>query len=298
MEVLTITNASVKSKNKTLFKNLNLHIKEGQNWAVVGPSGSGKTALLKTIRGDFFVSDGQILHHYYNLYKTNHNVSDPLFSHRNLISYVDVKHDFTNLSHTRDFFYQQRFNAGYANESQTVDGYLRDISSKETHAGPWNFERVICDFDLEPLQDKHLIKLSNGETKRLRIAAALLKNPVLLILNEPCQGFDNSQQKYFKALIDSIAGQNEMAMIYVTHHREELPECIEKELRLWENKSFCKSSKQPYQKVKNKCQFVHCMQIFGGLFLIIVKVCFRFLLESCNYKFLKWMNEETVLLYS
>jgi molybdate transport system ATP-binding protein len=51
-------------------------------------------------------------------------------------------------------------------------------------------------------------------------------------LDEPCQGFDNAQQKYFKALIDTIAEQSDMAMIYVTHHREELPECIEKELML------------------------------------------------------------------
>jgi molybdate transport system ATP-binding protein len=60
------------------------------------------------------------------------------------------------------------------------------------------------------------------------LARALVKNPYLLILDEPCQGFDDAQQKYFKALIDKIAGHSEMAMIYVTHHREELPECFKK----------------------------------------------------------------------
>ena len=224
MDVLTINNASVKSKNKTLFKNLNLHIKKGQNWAVVGPSGSGKTAFLKTIRGDFFVSGGQILHHYYDLYKTTHDVSDPLFSHRNLVSYVDVKHDFTNLSHTRDFFYQQRFNAGYANESQTVDGYLRDISSKETHAGPWNLERVISDFDLEPLRNKHLIKLSNGETKRLRIAAALLKNPSVLLLDNPLTGLDVQMRARFGELFRKISEEGTTLIMATSPHQ--IPDII------------------------------------------------------------------------
>jgi molybdate transport system ATP-binding protein len=219
MDVLTINNARVRSKNKTLFKNLNLHIKKGQNWAVVGPSGSGKTAFLKTIRGDFFVSGGQILHHYYDLYKTTHVVSDPLFSHRNLISYVDVKHDFTNLSHSRDFFYQQRFNAGYANESQTVDGYLRDISSKETHAGPWNLERVISDFDLEPLRNKHLIKLSNGETKRLRIAAALLKNPFVLLLDNPLTGLDVQMRARFGELFRKISEEGTTLIMATSPHQ-------------------------------------------------------------------------------
>lgn len=243
MEVLAINNACIKSKNRTIFKNLNLQIKEGQNWAVVGSSGSGKTALLKTIRGDFFVSGGEVLHHYYNWYKTNHNISDPLFSHRNLVSYVDVKHDFTNLSHTRDFFYQQRYNASYANESQTVEGYLQDISSIATLNRPWNVERVIRDFNLEPLQGKHLIKLSNGETKRLRIAAALLKNPAVLLLDNPFTGLDVEMRAHFNELFKKIAEEG-MTLIMATSPHQ-IPEMITHVLVLEKNreaKPFSRSS--------------------------------------------------------
>ncbi|WP_291862441.1 ATP-binding cassette domain-containing protein [Marinilabilia sp.] len=243
MEILTINKTCIKSKNRTLFKNLFLHIKEGQNWAVVGSSGSGKTALLKAIRGDFFVSGGEVLHHYYDWYKTNHNISDPLFSHRNLVSYVDVKHDFTNLSHTRDFFYQQRYNASYANESQTVDGYLRDISSKKTLDGPWYVERVIREFNLEPLQDKHLIKLSNGETKRLRIAAALLKNPAVLLLDNPFTGLDVKMRAHFNELFKKISEEG-MTLIMATSPHQ-IPEMITHVLVLEkdrEAKPFSRSS--------------------------------------------------------
>ena len=61
---------------------------------------------------------------------------------------------------------------------------------------------------------KHLIKLSNGETKRLRIAAALLKNPKLLLLDNPLAGLDVDKRTKFENIFTGI-GASGITIIYV-----------------------------------------------------------------------------------
>ena len=224
MPLISLHQACIKNRNKTLFRDLSFCIEKGQNWAIVGPAGSGKTALLKAIAGEYFVAKGSLVHHYYHEYRAKHPIPDPLFSHRHLISFVDVKHHFTNLCHTRDFFYQQRFNASYADASQTVEEHLREIAASTRLEGPWTLERIVRVFNLEALRDKHLIKLSNGETRRLRIAAALLKNPVVLLLDNPLTGLDIHTRKYFDTLFDDIT-QSGITIIMVTDPRY-LPKAI------------------------------------------------------------------------
>ncbi|MGQ1888809.1 ATP-binding cassette domain-containing protein [Thermophagus sp. OGC60D27] len=223
-EILTIHNACIKFRSRILFENLNFSIRRGEHWAIVGPGGAGKTALLKTIAGDFFVAGGEVVHHYYQDYRLKHQITDPLFSHRQLVELVDVKHDFTNLSHTHDFFYQQRFNASYADEAQTVEEYLRERAEKNVVKGPWTMERVIAEFNLSPLLEKHLIKLSNGETKRLRLAASLLDNPRLLLLDNPLIGLDPETRRKFDEVFKKIA-QSGISLLMVTALRH-IPEVV------------------------------------------------------------------------
>jgi molybdate transport system ATP-binding protein len=246
MSLISINNACIKNRNKTLFENLTLQINKGECLGIVGPAGSGKTALLKTLAGEYFVARGSLIHHYYHDYRTNHKISDPLFSHRHLISYVDVKHNFTNLSNTHDFFYQQRFNASCADEAQTVKEHLSDIAKDSLVEGPWNMDRVIGEFDLQRLLDKHLIKLSNGETRRLRIAAALLKNPVVLLLDNPLTGLDVNTRAYFEALFKKIV-EHGIALIMVTSPHQ-LPEVVTQVVVIDHNscmKSFPRSAFHP-----------------------------------------------------
>ncbi len=226
MSLISITNAHIKNRNKTLFKDLTLQIENGECLAIVGPAGSGKTALLKTIAGEYFVAKGTIKHQFYDDFRASHNITDPLFSHRHMISFVDVKHHFTNLSNTHDFFYQQRFNASYADEAQTVEEHLSDIAKDSLMEGPWNIDRIIGEFELHRLRDKHLIKLSNGETRRLRIAAALLKNPSVLLLDNPLTGLDVDRRIYFEGLFKKIVESGIILIMVTSPHQ--LPQVVTK----------------------------------------------------------------------
>ncbi len=189
--MLTIQNATIKFRDQVLFTGLNLFIRENEHWAVVGKSGSGKSALLQTLAGRYFISKGRIEYTF--------------FPHRRLIAYVDARHNFKNVSNTSEFFYQQRFNAGYVEQAPTVDDYLNRQVVQQRPGTKWTLDEVYETFHLRPLGDKRLIMLSNGETKRLRIGAALLKDPLLLLLDNPLAGLDTDIRAEFDEIFNRIA---------------------------------------------------------------------------------------------
>jgi molybdate transport system ATP-binding protein len=64
------------------------------------------------------------------------------------------------------------------------------------------------------------------------LARAVVKNPYLLLLDEPCQGLERDQQLIFRQLIDTMAQASDITIVYVTHQTGELPDCIKKTISL------------------------------------------------------------------
>lgn len=94
--------------------------------------------------------------------------------------------------------------------------------------------------------DKHLIlsrkfsTLSQGQQKLLLLASSIAQRPSLLILDEPCQGLDAWNRAHVLGLVDAICKSTDMALVYITHHEEELIDSISKVLRLADGKvAFC-----------------------------------------------------------
>jgi len=81
-----------------------------------------------------------------------------------------------------------------------------------------------------------LQKLSKGEQRLVLLARALVKNPPLLILDEPCQGLDIGAVEHFKSVVDAVCGSGERTLIYVSHYPHEIPGCIDRHLRLEKGK--------------------------------------------------------------
>ena len=78
-----------------------------------------------------------------------------------------------------------------------------------------------------------LLKNIPASAQRLcLLARALVKNPDLLIFDEPCQGLDIHQQQHFKALVDTICGVSNVTLIYVSHYQQEIPDSVTKNLKL------------------------------------------------------------------
>lgn len=204
-KLLEISNATVRYRTKTLFKKLYFKVRKGQHWAIIGESGSGKTALLQTLAGEHYISEGSLQYYFCESISPDVRASSPYFTCNDLISLVEVKHDFRNLSNESAFYYQQRYNASDSDDALTVEEYLKEIAARAIIRGNWTLSLVLEKFDLYALRQKRIIQLSNGEGKRLRMAGALLKNPVVLILDTPFSGLDAATRTKFNELFQEIA---------------------------------------------------------------------------------------------
>ncbi|TSD67175.1 ATP-binding cassette domain-containing protein [Inquilinus sp. KBS0705] len=214
--LLSLNHVNVKFLNKLLFDNLFFAVNNGQNWAITGKSGSGKTVLLQVIAGNVAVSGGSIT------YNFNHH---SIQNFHQYIAIAGARHHFKNLSNTSDLYYQQRYNSSDSEDALTVSEYLQVVKINEHTTPYWTFDKVITALNLMRLADKAIIKLSNGETKRLMIAAALLKNPVLLLLDNPLTGLDVQNRAYFNLLLNEVKASG-IHIIIATSSAHELPEVI------------------------------------------------------------------------
>jgi molybdate transport system ATP-binding protein len=216
--LVNVNNITVKFSEGLLFNSLNFSINVGENWAITGKSGSGKTVLMQVIAGNVGVSCGSIVYNFTNGQPVTTNI------HR-FIAFAGAKHHFKNLSNTSDLYYQQRYNSSDSDDVLSVREYLAAVKVNQHKPAYWTFDKTIAALNLTHLADKAIIKLSNGETKRLMIAAALLKNPILLLLDNPLSGLDVQTRASFNILLKEIVASG-IHLIIATSSAHELPDVI------------------------------------------------------------------------
>jgi molybdate transport system ATP-binding protein len=221
--VLLLQHITVKHLQQAIFEDLSLELHKGEHLAIVGASGSGKSALLETIKDVFHIADGEMTFPALEETVQIRKQKDPYYSNQRLIAYVASRHTFKNLSNIAEFYYQQRFNASDSEDVETVEEYLKGTALQAVE-GAWTLGRVIDRLNLQSLKNKHLIKLSNGETKRLLIAASLIKNPMILLLDNPLAGLDVNTRNDFNEVLKEIAVSG--ITIIMTTSPEEIPTII------------------------------------------------------------------------
>ena len=82
------------------------------------------------------------------------------------------------------------------------------------------------------LKERSFLQISGGEQRMVLITRALVKNPELLILDEPCQGLDRVQTEHLKSVLDYLAENSEMTLLYVSHYDRDIPSCVNQVLEL------------------------------------------------------------------
>ena len=87
-------------------------------------------------------------------------------------------------------------------------------------------------FGLEGKEDTSFLKLSSGEQRLVWLSRAFVKDPELLILDEPLHGLDNYNRVLAKNVIDTFMRRKNKTLIMVTHYEEELPTCIDHRIKL------------------------------------------------------------------
>ena len=87
-------------------------------------------------------------------------------------------------------------------------------------------------FGIAGLKDRTFLKLSSGEQRLCLLSRAFVKDPELLILDEPLHGLDVSNKKKVAAIIEQFCSRPGKTLIYVTHYPHELPVCVDKRFEL------------------------------------------------------------------
>lgn len=237
--VVSFSDITIRVPNEGLFPHVNFEVKKGEQWALVGENESLKTAVVEALAGNATIVNGQAAFPFFEKYKEANN-HDPFFSPHRFIARIGDGHQFRNLANTHDFYYQQRFNAADAEDTITVLQYLEQTPLTRD-APALDIQELISKLHLTPLLDKKLIKLSHGETKRLLIASALLRNPEVLLFLHPFTGLDKATRNELRELINLVSASG--ITIIISTSEKEVPEAVT-HVALFENDGSIKTGEK------------------------------------------------------
>jgi molybdate transport system ATP-binding protein len=219
---ITLENVSVRIGGQWAVRGLSWQICKGQNWVLWGPNGAGKTTLAKALLGDAPVVQGRIQRHY---------AQDPAMAGippRIAAVFPDQRQDLYN---------QQLWLDEMAHFSGRTDLLLQASQVLPLETDQAAQAEMASLLGLETILKKTVNALSAGEQCKLLIARALLKQPRLLILDEPFNGLDAAAQTQLHAILNRL-GRASVQMVLITHRPEEIAPAFTHLLHL-ENRSAC-----------------------------------------------------------
>jgi len=87
-------------------------------------------------------------------------------------------------------------------------------------------------FGIDHLEDRLFLTLSSGEQRLALLARAFVKDPDLLVLDEPLHGLDISYKRKVARIIEMFCEREGKTLVYVTHYPHELPACVDRRYNL------------------------------------------------------------------
>ena len=87
-------------------------------------------------------------------------------------------------------------------------------------------------FGVDGVADRSFLQLSSGEQRLCLLARAFVKDPELLILDEPLHGLDDTNRQLVRQIIKQFCERPHKTLVMVTHYEEELPDGITNRLVL------------------------------------------------------------------
>ena len=216
-EVIRFHNVSIRYGRRTILKDLSWTVRKGERWSLSGQNGSGKSTLLSLVCADN---------------PQGYACDIALFGHRRGSgeSIWDIKRHIGYVSPEMHRSYRQDIPA-----IQIVASGLQD--SVGLYVKPRQSDYAICRhwmdiFGISHLADRTFLKMSSGEQRLVLLARAFVKDPSLLILDEPLHGLDNTNRRLVKDIIETFCRRKNKTLIFVTHYQEELPSVIDHSLFL------------------------------------------------------------------
>jgi len=215
--LVNMNNVSVTYGDVTVLHHLNWTMRPGEHWAILGDNGAGKTTLLSMILAD----NPQAYANDILLFGKKRGSGESIWEIKRKIGWVSPE---LQIYYHRNITCQQVVCSGFFDSI----GMYRSCSS-EQQALTLEWMQTLT---IEHLAHRALRSLSAGEQRLALLARALVKNPTLLVLDEPCQGLDAEHRSHIIKFLDQLCRKTAVSMIYVTHHADEMPEAISHILKL------------------------------------------------------------------
>jgi molybdate transport system ATP-binding protein len=238
--VVKMQDVKVDLGGKTILQGINWTVKKGERWAIVGPNGSGKSTLLSLINAD----NPQAYKNKIYLFDQRRGSGESIWEIKRKIGYVSPE---LHIYFKRDHSFTENL---FIESGQRPDKLVRfrGISCLEVIASGYH-DQVGSTDPITRYQERtvyHLMELLGmkgwakkgfyylplGQQRLVLLARALVKNPPLLILDEPCQGLDAEQTNMFKNVVDAICQHTDKTLLYVSHYPQDIPDSVDKVLRL------------------------------------------------------------------
>jgi molybdate transport system ATP-binding protein len=212
-----LENVSVAYGNKLILSNIDWQVNTGERWLLQGANGAGKSTLISLITGDH----PQAYANKVFLFGKKRGSGESIW---------DIKKKIGFVSPELHWYFDKTisvFNTIASGFFDTI-GVHKKLSQAQHHI----VENWLDFLNIKSKAQQQLHTLSTSQQRLALLARALVKNPLLLILDEPCQGLDEQQVKDFVLLVDDLCNQSSKTLIYVSHYENEVPKCIDRVMLL------------------------------------------------------------------
>ena len=219
--VVKLNKVSIRYGERTILRELDWTVKCGEKWALSGENGAGKSTLLSLVCADNPQSYACDI----TLFDRKRGSGESIWEIKKHIGYVSPE-----------------MHRAYLKNIPAIDIVASGLhDSIGLYKRPKEEDRAVClfwmdIFGVKQLADRSFLQLSSGEQRLVLLARAFVKDPELLILDEPLHGLDLYNRRLVKDVIETFCHRNDKTMIMVTHYKEELPACITDSLYLIRNR--------------------------------------------------------------
>ena len=220
-EVVKLNKVSIRYGDRTILKELDWTVRRGEKWALSGENGAGKSTLLSLVCADNPQSYACDI----SLFGRKRGTGESIWEIKKHIGYVSPEMHRAYLKNLPAI--------------EIVASGLHD--SIGLYKRPHQEQMAVCEwwmdvFGIASLKDKTFLQLSSGEQRLALLARAFVKDPELLILDEPLHGLDTFNRRRVKKVIEAFCRRQDKTMIMVTHYESELPDVISDRLFLRRNR--------------------------------------------------------------
>jgi len=214
--IIEMRDVNVVYREKAILDRFDWRVMPDEHWMISGPNGAGKTTLLNLITG----ANSQAYANYIHLFGRRKGSGESVWEIKARIGHVSTA-------------FQRDYRVGGSVLSVIVSGFFDSIG---VYQAPNRKQRELALAWLDHLHLAHLAgkpfrALSFGEQRLILLARAMVKGPQLLILDEPCQGLDETNRNMILELIQQIGASGLSQLLYVTHHPEDDIPCINRHLQ-------------------------------------------------------------------